>query len=101
MLVAVSSTAPSAVEKRVYFLRFRRKFDLQRKDSMERVKLSSVLAVLWLFLPSDSSLATDQITVQFKRSANQAEVELHSQMTLPVSAMYPEYLIQRSSDMVN
>jgi len=66
---------------------------------MERVKLSSVLAVLWLFLPSDSSLATDQITVQFKRSANQAEVELHSQMTLPVSAMYSEYTILRSTNL--
>jgi len=45
--------------------------------------------------------ATDQITLQLKKSAGQAEVSLHSQMVLPVSATYPEYTILCSSNLVN
>jgi hypothetical protein len=43
----------------------------------------------------------DLITLQFKKSGNQGEVGVHSQMELPVSAMYPEYSIYRSTNMVD
>lgn len=42
----------------------------------------------------------DQITLQLKKSIGQGEIGLHSQMELPVSAMYPEYVIQQSTNMV-
>jgi len=66
---------------------------------MERVRLSPLLAAL-CFLPIwDSSLEADEITVQFKQSTSQAVLELHSRMTLPVSAMYPEYTILCSTNL--
>lgn len=43
----------------------------------------------------------DQITIQLKKSAIHAEVELHSEMDLPVSGMYPEYVVQQSSNLVD
>jgi hypothetical protein len=48
-----------------------------------------------------SALGADQITLQLKKSTGQGEIGLHSQMTLPVSAMYPEYVIQQSTNLVN
>ncbi len=68
---------------------------------MKRVKLSVVLAASGCWLASFSSLGADQITLKFRKSGPQAEVGLHSQMALPVSAMYPEYIIQRSPDLTN
>ena len=50
---------------------------------------------------SHSAFGADQITLQLKKSAAQGEIGLHSQLALPVSAMYPEYVIQQSSNMVN
>ncbi|MGN6643246.1 MAG: hypothetical protein ACTHKU_09605, partial [Verrucomicrobiota bacterium] len=46
-------------------------------------------------------MGADLITLQLKTADAQVEIGLHSQMALPVSAMYPEYLIQQSSNMVN
>jgi hypothetical protein len=46
-------------------------------------------------------LGEDLITLQFKKSGNQGEVGVHSQMGLPVSAMYPEYSIYRSTNMLD
>lgn len=43
----------------------------------------------------------DNITLRFKKSATQGEVSVHSQMELPVSSMYPEYTIQRSTNMLD
>src|SRR5262245_14724836 len=47
------------------------------------------------------AIGADQITLQLKKSGNQGEIGLHSQMGLPVSAMYPEYVIQQSSNLVD
>jgi hypothetical protein len=45
-------------------------------------------------------LGADQVMLQFKKSGGQGEVGLRSQMALPVSAMYPEYTILRSTNLV-
>ena len=58
-----------------------------------------VFAVFVAFCLSVSG--EDQIRLYLKKSPAQSEVVLHSQMDLPVSAMYPEYVIQQSSNMVN
>ena len=42
-----------------------------------------------------------RVEVQLKTSGTQAEVGIDSQLELPVSAMYPEYVIQQSSNLVN
>jgi hypothetical protein len=60
-----------------------------------------VLAASGCWLTSILILGADQITLEFKKSGPQAEVGLRSQMALPVSAMYPEYIIQCSPDMTN
>ncbi len=68
------------------------------------MKTSSCLKGLFLIVLSacwPSAFGADLITLQFKKSAAQGEIGLHSQMALPVSAMYPEYVIQQSSNMVN
>jgi hypothetical protein len=51
------------------------------------------------FCPSASG--EDRIQLQLNKSTAQGEIGLHSQMDLPVSGMYPEYVIQQSSNMVN
>lgn len=68
---------------------------------MKLKKLSVLLAVVAAVFPSFCGLGADQITLQLKKSGAQAEVGLRSQMALPVSAMYPEYAIQRSTNMAN
>jgi hypothetical protein len=45
------------------------------------------------------SLAADEIALRFKSHGTQAEVGLHSRLALPVSAMYPEYVIQCSTNL--
>lgn len=59
------------------------------------------LGLIVLFSFGLSALGADQITLQLKKSTGQGEIGLHSQMTLPVSAMYPEYIIQQSTNLVN
>ena len=43
----------------------------------------------------------DQIQLQLKKSGPQGEIGVHSQMRLPVSAQYPEYLVQQSTNLVH
>jgi len=52
-------------------------------------------------LVGQSIFGGDQIQLQLKKAAGQGEIGLHGQMQLPVSAMYPEYIIQQSSNLVN
>ena len=59
------------------------------------------LSLAALFLLSQTLLGADQLTLQFKKSDSQGELDLHSQMGLPVSGLYPEYVIQQSSNLVN
>jgi hypothetical protein len=68
---------------------------------MKPAKLAVTLTTVASVLTSFFSLGADLITLELKKSASQAEVGLHSKMALPVSAMYPEYTIQRSTDMTN
>lgn len=68
------------------------------------MKRSGQLTALALFAFSafcQSTFGVDQITLQLKKSGTQGDIGVHSQMALPVSAMYPEYVIQQSSNMVN
>ena len=58
-----------------------------------------LLAVAFAFCRSVQG--EDQIQLQLKKSAAQGELDLHSQMELPVSGMYPEYVVQQSSNLVN
>jgi len=66
---------------------------------MKRFMHSWVLATLALAQSCRSSSGADQIVLQFTKSGVQGEVGLHSQMSLPVSAMYPEYTIQCSTNL--
>jgi hypothetical protein len=68
---------------------------------MTAVKCSVVLAAVASVLVSFISLGADRVTLELKKAGSQVEVGLRSQMALPVSAMYPEYTIQRSTDTVN
>jgi len=68
---------------------------------MKSPRLRSALALFFVFTFCPSGFAADQITLQFKKRVTHGEVALHSQMTLPVSAMYPEYTIQRSTDLMD
>jgi hypothetical protein len=43
----------------------------------------------------------DHIQIYLNKSGAQGEVGIHSQMSLPVSAMVPEYVVQQSSNMVD
>lgn len=63
-------------------------------------QLAGLLLVAWVGLSQPAS-GEDQIQLQLKKSAAQGEIGLHSQMDLPVSALYPEYVIQQSSNLVN
>jgi hypothetical protein len=60
---------------------------------------AGLLMVLFILCPSVRG--EDTITLQLQKSAVHAEIGLHSQMGLPVSSMYPEYVIQQSSNLVN
>jgi len=55
-----------------------------------------------IFLWSCVSIpAADLITLQFGKSGGQGEIGLHSEMTLPVSSMYPEYTVLCSTNLVD
>src|SRR5262249_17926569 len=58
-------------------------------------------AGLTILASCNSSFGAEQITLQFKQSVDQGEVDLHSQMSLPVGAMYPEYTILGSTNLVD
>src|SRR5690242_3904565 len=68
---------------------------------MKRPLQAALLLVLAISISRTWSLAADQITLQFKKPAAQGEVDLHSQMALPVGAMYPEYTILSSSNLLD
>lgn len=68
---------------------------------MKRFGPPPALALIASFAFCQLVPGADQIRLQLKKSATQGEVRLHSQMELPVSAMYPEYIIQQSSNLVN
>ena len=65
--------------------------------------LSHLPAVIVILIStfSRSAFCADQITLQLNKSDTQAQIALHSQMVLPVSGMYPEYVIQQSSNLVD
>ncbi len=50
---------------------------------------------------SQPVLGGDQLTLHLEKSGTHGEIGLHSRMALPVSAMYPEYLVQQSSNLVD
>jgi hypothetical protein len=68
---------------------------------MKLAKLSFVLTAITFSLTLFYCLGADEVTLELKKSGSQAEVGLHSQMALPVSAMFPEYTIQRSTDLAD
>src|SRR5690349_9794423 len=68
---------------------------------MKRVIYSEVLAVLTFCISCQCCFGADQITLQFKQAVTQGEVALHSQIALPVAAMYPEYTILRSTNLAD
>ena len=71
---------------------------------MRGMKGSSILKGLLLIAFAaclNPAFGADQITLQLKKLAGQGEIGLHSQMTLPVSSMYPEYVIQQSSNLID
>jgi len=61
----------------------------------------TAVALLALSAFWQSAVCADQITLQLKKSAAQGEIGLRSQMALPVSSMYPEYVIQQSSNLTD
>ncbi len=68
---------------------------------MKRIGQLTALALLAFIVCCPSVLGADQIQLQLKKSGSQGELGLHSQMELPVSAMYPEYVVQQSSNLVD
>lgn len=58
--------------------------------------LLAVEAVTFAALPC---MAGDEINLSLKPQGTQAELRLHSRLGLPVSAMYPEYTIQCSTNL--
>lgn len=96
---ATETAPPESPHKTVYNPGRRRRLTLT-----PGMKLSSYfmgLMLMALLTVCLSGLGADQITLQLKKSATQGEVGVRSQMDLPVSAMYPEYVIQQSTNMVN
>jgi hypothetical protein len=68
---------------------------------MKRSSHFTALALLALTASLQTAFCADQITLQLKKSRAQGEIGWHSQMALPVSSMYPEYVIQQSSNLVD
>ncbi len=58
----------------------------------------SLMVLLALAQPSSGK---DEVQLHFKKSNTQGEIGLHSQFSLPVSAMYPEYIVQQSTNLAN
>jgi hypothetical protein len=62
--------------------------------------LNLVLCIALLtYLGHNTTFAADQMVLQFKPAGLQGEISLHSTMSLPASAMYPEYTILRSTNL--
>ena len=56
-------------------------------------------AILLTFLADAPALAADQVVLQYYPAGSQGSVALHSTFGLPVSSMYPEYTILRSTNL--
>lgn len=69
--------------------------------SSSQFKALALIAPFVFLAIRQLTLGADQITLQLKKSNAQGEIGVHSQMALPVSAMYPEYLIQQTTNMVD
>jgi hypothetical protein len=57
------------------------------------------VAIWLIFLANARSLAADQIVLQYYPGSSQGTVALHSTLDLPVSGMYPEYTVLRSTNL--
>ncbi len=68
---------------------------------MKRLGCLTELVLMAFLTLCQSVRAEDQIQLQLRKSESQGEIGLHSQMGLPVSGMYPEYVIQQSSNLVD
>lgn len=64
----------------------------KRQNIVLRIALLTSLA-------QNAAFAADQVVLQFKPVGSQGEISLYSTMSLPVSAMYPEYTILRSTNL--
>jgi len=51
-------------------------------------------------LSTKTSFAADQISLDFKYGPTQVEIGVHGKLALPVSGMFPEYTIERSTDLL-
>lgn len=60
-----------------------------------------VIALLAFSSCGQFVFCADQVSLQLRKTANQAELGIHSQMDLPVSAMFPEFVIEQSTNLVN
>jgi hypothetical protein len=69
-------------------------------DFMFWTRLNLVLViVLSTYLSHNTAFAADQVVLQYNPAGSQGVLALHSTMGLPVSAMYPEYTILRSTNL--
>src|SRR5664279_1614209 len=64
-------------------------------------QLSNLFPATFLLtmLAGTPASATDQVVLQFNQAGTQGAVALHSTLGLPVSSMYPEYTILRSTNL--
>src|SRR5450432_3439377 len=64
-------------------------------------QLSKLFSATFLLtmLAGISASATDQVVLQFNQAGTQGTVALHSTLGLPISSMYPEYTILRSTNL--
>lgn len=66
------------------------------KTTLNLLVLFISFTLLLCVLPA---LAGDRVALEYKPAGDQGEVSLHSQFALPVSATYPEYYIQCTTNM--
>src|SRR5664279_2921209 len=64
-------------------------------------QLSNLFPATFLLtmLAGTPASATDQVVLQFNQAGTQGAVALHSTLGLPISSMYPEYTILRSTNL--
>ncbi|MBI5772786.1 MAG: DUF3160 domain-containing protein [Verrucomicrobia bacterium] len=85
----------------IYFFRSSCKLHPIGKALMKQPVHLWIFALVAFLFSTHPGSAADTITLQIKPATTQWEVGLRSQMALPVSAMYSEYSIQWSTNMVN
>ena len=65
-------------------------------------RLGSILfqfAILLSFLTNSPAKASDAVVLKLNPAGSQDALSLHSTFSLPVSSQYPEYTIQRSTNL--